>query len=262
MKKLVFLAPLVILPLLAVPVAADFIYTVDSGVWEGTVLDKTDTHVRLELRDGSIITINRDRIKEIEYTAEEEAKEILSRIGELEREAESAYAGEEWEKALALYRDMESSAGEIREEAGTLYEEAVVIKERTRLKIRDIRQAIEEGGIFIEDEANPEDVLKQRGISFTEQEFIKAAAGGETEVLSLFLSAGMDVDATDETGRTALMEACLHANMEAVEQLLEAGADVSLRDNNNRSAFQAAYESGDSELIEKMVGIVDAFHGD
>ncbi len=231
---------------------ADRVYT-RNGTWHGIILEETSVRILLEKADGSIITIPRTNIREIEYTAVEDAEKILSEITSLKRQAERAYEGDNLKDALSLYREIAARAGNVRERAGSRYNEALDIKNMADAKAADIRTRLEEQDVFIEDTAGPEDILAERGIDFNAGEFVKAAGMGGLEELSLFLEGGMDINARNEAGRTALMEACRQGRLEAVRILLSAGADVNLEDEAGSTALHMAVENGNTDIISLIV---------
>jgi ankyrin repeat protein len=66
-----------------------------------------------------------------------------------------------------------------------------------------------------------------------------ACHAGHVTVLQLLLSRGIDVNATDSDGRTALHNVCLHSQLACALPLTEAGA-LLLRDNDGCTAMHYA----------------------
>lgn len=60
----------------------------------------------------------------------------------------------------------------------------------------------------------------------TDQEFLDAAARGDTEVVQTALDAGQKADTADEHGNTALMMACARSQRDVCKALLAAGANT------------------------------------
>ena len=89
---------------------------------------------------------------------------------------------------------------------------------------------------------------------------IEAAQSGDLPVLSAMIDSGMNVNATDDGGRTPLMHAAAGGHLDAVFALLNAGANASLRDNARRAArdyaLARADESGQTiaRILEDAVG--------
>ena len=69
---------------------------------------------------------------------------------------------------------------------------------------------------------------------------ITVAAEWNHEMVSLLLQHGTDVNATNNDGRSALMEAALWGRIESVRALLKANADKCLRDREGRRAIDLA----------------------
>ncbi|KAL7784521.1 hypothetical protein V8C43DRAFT_166666 [Trichoderma afarasin] len=69
---------------------------------------------------------------------------------------------------------------------------------------------------------------------------IMAAAEKSDEMVSLLLHKGADVDAANNDGRTALMEAALWGRLRSVKALLESNASKSAKDRHGRSAMDLA----------------------
>ena len=59
----------------------------------------------------------------------------------------------------------------------------------------------------------------------------EAFFGGSTEIIKMLIEAGADVNAKDEDGRTLLNRAAASGKTEIVKMLIEAGADVDIKDN-------------------------------
>jgi hypothetical protein len=70
-------------------------------------------------------------------------------------------------------------------------------------------------------------------------ELHRASAGGDSYRLHALLEAGVDLDAVNEYGQTALCLACVHNQLASVRYLLWAGADVSVVDNGGFNIFEA-----------------------
>lgn len=68
-----------------------------------------------------------------------------------------------------------------------------------------------------------------------EEAFRQAAYGGELEKVKALLKQGVECNAIDEEGHTALMFAAFNGHSEVVRSLLEAGAAVDQRDKMDRT---------------------------
>jgi hypothetical protein len=79
---------------------------------------------------------------------------------------------------------------------------------------------------------------------------LKAAAAGDVGTVRGLLDAGVDVDAMDKDGETALMVACRNCQVDTVKLLLERGADAGLQDKFARDALYIATVWGYPSLVE------------
>lgn len=79
--------------------------------------------------------------------------------------------------------------------------------------------------------------------------FTYAAAMGNLGLLDKFLRSGLDVNARNDDGSTALYGAAVEGQVEVIEYLLAHGADVNLKNKNGRSPMQAAREMKRGDVI-------------
>lgn len=88
----------------------------------------------------------------------------------------------------------------------------------------------------------------------------EAAQIGDAAILQAMIDSGMDVNSTDEGGRTALMHAAGGGHVDAVFVLLNEGADAGVRDNARRAARDYALARADepgqtiARILEDAVG--------
>jgi len=87
-------------------------------------------------------------------------------------------------------------------------------------------------------------------------DLMRAAAQEDSKAVQRFLSAatGINVNALDQTGQTALILACQNpkANPDVVRALLAAGADVNLRSRSGYTALTWALARNNSEVIRLL----------
>ncbi len=71
--------------------------------------------------------------------------------------------------------------------------------------------------------------------------FVDAGRRGDMEMLQRLLDQGMQVDAANRSGDTALIAACEEGRLDAVRLLLDRGAKITLRNKQGWSAFDKAF---------------------
>lgn len=101
-------------------------------------------------------------------------------------------------------------------------------------------------------ESSPVQVEKKEGINL-EQQLISAAAEGDTETVLGLLESGVDIDATNNQGVTAIMAATQKNNVDTVKALIEKGADINIRNNNKDNVLLYAGAEGLLEIVKLAV---------
>jgi ankyrin repeat protein len=82
---------------------------------------------------------------------------------------------------------------------------------------------------------------------------LKAAHHGDVQVIEALLDASADISATDRSGKTALMWAAQSKNVEAVRALMDAGADLKKHDNIGSTALTWAAGFGDAATVKELI---------
>jgi len=90
--------------------------------------------------------------------------------------------------------------------------------------------------------------LVQLNIPYTEKDFLEAARQGNSTAVGLFIDAGINVEARDGAGQTALMTATLTNQLETVKVLLAKGADPDAKDKYGGTALMTAAWKGNKEI--------------
>ena len=73
---------------------------------------------------------------------------------------------------------------------------------------------------------------------------MEAVKSGCVDCVSVLLAAGAQVDAKDNGGKTALMEAASHVRVDCIRALLAAGAQVDAKDDGGWTAHSIAVGAG------------------
>ncbi len=81
--------------------------------------------------------------------------------------------------------------------------------------------------------------------------FLKAAERGNTDIVRYLLDAGVEVNAVDYAGKTALILASDRGHIDTVRFLIEAGADINI--NHSGTALTAAADGGHLEIVQMLI---------
>ena len=84
-------------------------------------------------------------------------------------------------------------------------------------------------------------------------EFISAAESGDGASVSRTLESGVNIDAVDGRGRTAVMAATHGNHPDVVKLLIEAGADIHIQDNMKDNPFLYAGAEGLLEILRLTI---------
>lgn len=89
-------------------------------------------------------------------------------------------------------------------------------------------------------------------IAQANQDLLDAAGNGDIAQIDQVLATGVDVNARDEAGYTALMQAASKGHLQAVQHLREKGADVTLRNENGNNAYKLAINFGYYDVADYL----------
>src|SRR6266850_4455213 len=79
--------------------------------------------------------------------------------------------------------------------------------------------------------------LRLRGYNFDDQSFLSAANAGDELAVNGFISAGINLNAKDENGDTALTAAAARGDLKIVNALLVGAADVNAQGSSKWTAL-------------------------
>lgn len=103
-------------------------------------------------------------------------------------------------------------------------------------------------------------ILEPIGVAITEVDHQSrkgtlsyAASSGDDTQLLLLLADGVDVNTTDEFGKTALMWAALNGHTETMKILIKKGADVNVHSNSGETALLHAIHNGHTEAVQVLI---------
>lgn len=113
-----------------------------------------------------------------------------------------------------------------------------------------LKLAVRNGNIKIVDL-----LLKRRDIatSLTGSLLTEAAKSGRLEITKSLVNRGVDINATDEIGRTPLMLAVMNGHLKTVETLIAKGADINKQDAATNSPLNFAVLKGDAAMVKMLL---------
>ena len=83
---------------------------------------------------------------------------------------------------------------------------------------------------------------------------LKAAARGDVGAIGALIAAGINIDARDQRGYTALWNAILRGRNDTALFLLDAGADARRRYRYDMTALALAVKFADARVIQRLIG--------
>ena len=95
--------------------------------------------------------------------------------------------------------------------------------------------------------------IERKGLSYSHEAFLDEVRKGNRENVELFLGAGIDIDARDRDGRTALMIASERGKLKIAELLIRKGADVNGKDIGGYTALMYVAYEGDLEIAKLLI---------
>lgn len=101
------------------------------------------------------------------------------------------------------------------------------------------------------EESSP--VQENREGTNMEQQLISVAAEGDTKTVLELVEGGVDIDATNNQGVTAIMAATQKNNVDTVKALIEKGADINIRNHNKDNVLLYAGAEGLLEIVKLAV---------
>ncbi len=95
--------------------------------------------------------------------------------------------------------------------------------------------------------------LKDLSVDYTPQAFIQHAQQGDMQAVKLFVAAGMDPNAKDDDGNTALMAATAENRTEIIKVLLKAKANVNEKNVGGGTALSLAAARGKADTVQLLL---------
>ena len=90
-------------------------------------------------------------------------------------------------------------------------------------------------------------------VSSTHEELLSACRRGNLEEVEKLIEKGVDVNAKDDIGWTAMMWAAVNGHTEIIELLIDNGAGFEVIDNNGLTALMWTAACGYTEAVELLI---------
>jgi ankyrin repeat protein len=95
--------------------------------------------------------------------------------------------------------------------------------------------------------------IEQKGVSFSNEAFLKAVNEGDRELVVSFIKAGIDINAKEDDGRTALLIAAENGDAGMAALIADNGADMNACDIDGYTALMYAAYKGNLELADFLL---------
>lgn len=95
--------------------------------------------------------------------------------------------------------------------------------------------------------------LQRLNLKFTTEDYVRSAGLGDMKALGLFLDAGIDPNAVNSDGTTALIAAAAHGRLSAVRFLLDHNADPNAAGKSGQTPLMAAAENNHPEILQLLL---------
>ena len=96
-------------------------------------------------------------------------------------------------------------------------------------------------------------LIKLRGYNFDEKGFFAAAQARDVMAVNAFIDGGINANAQDGDGRTALISAAARGDLEMVNALLSRSVDINVKDKRGYTALSHAIEARYGEVEEALL---------
>lgn len=95
--------------------------------------------------------------------------------------------------------------------------------------------------------------IHEAGYAYSVDDFLRASREGKAEVVGQFLKAGMNPDAADAKGQTAILVAAEQGHGHIVQLLRDSGASAKASTVTGQTALMEAAKSGDEQAVKVLM---------
>ncbi|PQP81542.1 hypothetical protein C0Q44_17640 [Paenibacillus sp. PCH8] len=94
---------------------------------------------------------------------------------------------------------------------------------------------------------------EEKTMTSADEELFKAVEDSDTERIEQWIQAGANINAQDQSGRTAAMIATYNNDLTSANVLIKAGADVNIQDNMKNNPFLYAGAEGYLDILKLTI---------
>ncbi|SDC59330.1 hypothetical protein SAMN05428987_1936 [Paenibacillus sp. CF095] len=95
--------------------------------------------------------------------------------------------------------------------------------------------------------------VEEKAMTSADEQLFKAVEDSDTERIEQMIQAGANINAQDQSGRTAIMIATYNNDSTSAKVLIEAGADVNIQDDMKNTPFLYAGAEGYLDILKLTI---------
>jgi len=95
--------------------------------------------------------------------------------------------------------------------------------------------------------------VEEKAMTSADEQLFKAVEDSDTERIEQMIQAGANINAQDQSGRTATMIATYNNDLTSAKVLIEAGADVNIQDDMKNTPFLYAGAEGYLDILKLTI---------
>ncbi len=124
----------------------DVVHLTSGGKLTGAVIEEDDKSIKIKLDSGGVMRLDKNLVKEIEYSAGTDAEKAIANALGLREEAQKAEKQGDWHTAVAKYGKAVRECGLVRKSTGELYAKASALSLELKRELTSIRKKLIEEG--------------------------------------------------------------------------------------------------------------------
>ncbi|MDN8588479.1 ankyrin repeat domain-containing protein [Paenibacillus sp. 11B] len=102
-------------------------------------------------------------------------------------------------------------------------------------------------------EVRDDSMVEEKALTSPDEQLFKAAEGRDSESIGKWIQEGANINAQDQSGRTAAMIATYNNDLATAKLLIQAGADVNVQDDMKNTPFLYAGAEGYLDILKLTI---------